>query len=68
MGHSTSEAFEFIPTRINKLIGTWSGMEASQVGREVLPKSVAQAIPTYAMSCFLLSKTTGKKMRSPIAI
>ena len=67
MGRSTSEAFEFIPTRIKKLIGTWSGREASQAGREVLLKSVAQAIPTYSMSCFLLSKTTGKKMRSPIA-
>jgi hypothetical protein len=67
VGRSTSEAFEFMPTRIKNLIGTWSGREASCAGREVLLKSVAQAIPTYSMSCFLLSKTTCKKMRSPIA-
>jgi hypothetical protein len=67
LGRSTIEAFEFIPTRIKNVIGTWSGREASQAGREVLLKSVAQAIPTYSMSCFLLSKTTCKKMRSPIA-
>jgi len=54
-------------TRIKGLIGTWSGREASGAGREVLLKSVAQAVPTYSMSCFLLSKTTCKKMRSAIA-
>ena len=67
VGRSTTEAFEYIPMRIRKAIGTWSGREASWAGREVLLKSVAQAIPTYSMSCFPLSKTTCKKMRSPIA-
>ncbi|GJN11871.1 hypothetical protein PR202_ga30105 [Eleusine coracana subsp. coracana] len=61
------EAFEFLPTRIKGLIGTWSGQEASGAGREVLLKSVAQAVPLYSMSCFLLSKTTCKKMRSAMA-
>lgn len=62
----TSEAFEFMPTRIKKLIGTWSGREASGAGREVLLKSVAQEVPTYSI-CFLLSKATCRKMKSPIA-
>jgi hypothetical protein len=66
VGRSTSEAFEFMPTRIKNLIGTWSGREARCAGR-VLLKSVAQAVPTYSMSCFLLSKTACKKMQSPIA-
>ena len=66
VGRSTSEAFKFMPTRIKNLIGTWSGREASCARREVLLKSVAQAVPTY-LSCFLLSKTTCKKMKSPIA-
>jgi hypothetical protein len=67
MGRSTTAAFEFMPARIRKMIGTWSGREASCAGREILLKSVAQAVPTYSMSCFLLSKTTCKKIRSPIA-
>jgi ribonuclease HI len=67
VGRSTKESFEFMPTRIRKLIGTWSGREASCAGREVLIKAVAQAVPTYPMSCFLIPKDTCKKMKSVIA-
>lgn len=67
LGRSTKESFEFMPTRIRNLVGTWSGKEASCAGREVLIKSVAQAVPTYPMSCFLLPKDTCHKMRSVVA-
>jgi len=67
VGRSSTEAFDFMATRIKNLVGTWSGREASCAGREILLKSVAQAVPTYSMSCFLLSKATCKKMRSTIA-
>jgi len=66
VGRSSTEAFDFMATRIKNLVGTWSGREASCAGREILLKSVAQALPTYSMSCFLLSKTTCKKMRTTI--
>jgi len=66
VGHSTSQVFEYLPTRIRNLVGTWSGRDASCAGREVLLKSVAQALPTYTMSCFLLPVDTCKKMRSII--
>jgi hypothetical protein len=36
VGRSLTDAFEYIPARIRSLIGTWSGQEASCVGREVL--------------------------------
>jgi hypothetical protein len=67
VGRSTTEAFEFMPSRIKNVIGTWSGRQASQASREILLKSVAQAVPTYSMSCFLLSKTTCRKLKTPIA-
>lgn len=56
VGRSTTETFEFMPERVKNVIGSWSGREASSAGREVLLKSVAQAFPTYSMSCFLLSQ------------
>ncbi|GJM96742.1 hypothetical protein PR202_ga13605 [Eleusine coracana subsp. coracana] len=67
LGRSTKEAFEYMPSKIKGLVRSWSGREASCAGREVLLKSKAQAITTYPMSCFLLPKSTCKKMKSTIA-
>jgi hypothetical protein len=52
IGRSTKEAFEYLPRRIRGVIESWSNREASCAGREILLKLVAQAIPTYSMSCF----------------
>jgi hypothetical protein len=49
LGRAMTEAFEYMPTRIRNLVGAWSGKEVSCAGREVLLKSVAQAVPTYPM-------------------
>ena len=35
LGRATKDTFEFMPTRIRNLVGTWSGREASCAGREV---------------------------------
>lgn len=67
LGRATKDTFEFMPTKIRNLVGTWSGHEASCAGRDVLFKSVAQVVPTYPMSCFLIPKDTCRKMKSMIA-
>ena len=33
VGRTTNEAFEYMPTRVNSMIGSWSGRETSCAGR-----------------------------------
>jgi hypothetical protein len=67
VGHSTTEAFEPIPAKIRGLVGGWSEKCLSSAAKEVLIKSVAQAVATYLMSCFILSAKTRKKITSTIS-
>ena len=67
VGRQIIDSFQFIPTKVKGLIGGWCGREASCAGTEILLKTVAQAVPTYSMSCFLLPVNTCKKMRTTIA-
>jgi hypothetical protein len=62
VGCNTEEVFEHIPSKIKGLMGGWGEKLLSCARRETLIKSVAQAIPTYSMSCFLLSPATCKKI------
>ena len=45
---------ENIKQRVWKKLQGWEGKLSSQAGRKILIKAVAQAFPTYAMSCFKL--------------
>lgn len=67
LGRSSKEAFEYMPNKIRGLVGSWSGHEVSCAGREVLLKSVAQAVPTYPMSYFLTPKDTCQKIKTVIS-
>jgi len=67
LGRSTKETFEYMPNKLRGLVRAWSGREASCASREVLLKSVAQAVPTYPMSCFLIPKDTCRKMKIVIS-
>jgi hypothetical protein len=61
---NTKEAFEAIPTKICGLMNGWGEKQLSCAARETLIKSVAQAIPIYSMSCFLLATATCQKIRT----
>ncbi|XP_058774459.1 uncharacterized protein LOC131648725 [Vicia villosa] len=54
IGRSKRSIFSFIKDRIWKRINSWKGRSLSRAGKEVMIKSVLQAIPTYIMSIFIL--------------
>jgi hypothetical protein len=56
LGRSTDAQFEHIVSKIKKLVKGWCPKTMSSAAREVLVKAVCQAILTYSMSCFRLSK------------
>ncbi|XP_048623656.1 uncharacterized protein LOC125592497 [Brassica napus] len=64
---SKKQAFAFIQERLQNRINSWSAKLLSKGGKEVLLKSVAQALPTYVMSCFLLPQDIIRKLTSAIS-
>ncbi|CAN1824958.1 Putative ribonuclease H protein At1g65750 [Linum perenne] len=54
IGRNRKIAFRFMKERVWQRLQTWRGRKVSNGGREVLIKAVAQAIPTYCMSVYLL--------------
>ncbi|KAF7120235.1 hypothetical protein RHSIM_Rhsim13G0061700 [Rhododendron simsii] len=66
-GKSKMEAYSFIVDKtLGKLQG-WKQKQMSQGGKEIMLKSVTQAIPSYAMSCFLLPKGLCDKLNSYVS-
>jgi hypothetical protein len=56
IGRSKNQAFSFIQEKVWKKLKGWKERNLSFAGRGTLIKAVAQAIPTYLMSSFLLPK------------
>jgi len=57
IGKSKTQVFAEIKERVAKMLASWKGKLLSIGGRGILIKVVAQAVPTYTMSCFQLRKT-----------
>lgn len=54
VGRDRASTFSYIKDRVWQRISPWSSKCLSKAGREVMIKSVLQAIPSYVMSIFLL--------------
>jgi hypothetical protein len=55
IGRNRTAVFAYIKDRIWQKINSWSSKCLSKAGREVMIKSIFQAIPSYVMSIFLLT-------------
>jgi hypothetical protein len=67
IGASRTKEFEYLKQNIWQHIQGWKEKLLSKAGKEVLIKAVAQAIPTYAMSCFDLTKQLCEEISALIA-
>uniref|UniRef100_A0A803NFE6 Reverse transcriptase domain-containing protein n=1 Tax=Cannabis sativa TaxID=3483 RepID=A0A803NFE6_CANSA len=54
MGRNKTAIMGFLKDRVRKRLQGWEGKFLSRAGKEVLVKTVAQTLPSYAMSVFLL--------------
>lgn len=49
--------FEYIVKQVKERTQSWNNKYLSEAGKDVLLKSIALAMPTYAMSCFKIPLT-----------
>lgn len=61
IGRSKKTTFSYIKDCIWNRINFWNNKLLSMVGREILIKSVAQAIPSYCMSTYFIPSSLGEK-------
>ena len=67
VGRSKNSVFRFIRDNLMSRIQNWKGKLLSNAGKEVLLKSVATALLSYAMSVFRLSKSLCKELSGLMA-
>lgn len=53
IGRSKKQVFQIMIDRVLNRLKGWKEASLTKAGREILLKAVVQAIPTYAMSCFI---------------
>ena len=57
VGRNRTETFAYIREQLSQKLEGWQGKLLSGAGRDILIRVVAQALPSYSMSCFLLPKS-----------
>ncbi|XP_019186396.1 PREDICTED: uncharacterized protein LOC109181097 [Ipomoea nil] len=54
VGRHKRAVFAYVEDKIRQRIGSWNKKLLTQAGKEILLKTVAQSMPTFSMSVFLL--------------
>lgn len=66
VGRNKQNTFKSIKEKLGKKLAGWKEKMFSKASKEVLIKAVAQAIPTYTMSCFKLPDALYEDLASMI--
>ena len=66
VGRNKKNTFMEVTAKLAKKLAGWKEKLLSKAGKEVLIKVVAQAIPTYTMSCFKIPDSFCDEMTSLI--
>jgi hypothetical protein len=66
VSRSKGSTFAYLKDRVWQRILKWKEKMLSWAGKEILIKVVAQAIPTYAMGCFEITKALCDQISSMI--
>ena len=66
VGRAKEGSFKYLMDRIWKQVQGWMEKILSAAGKEVLIKSIAQAIPVYSMACFKLPRGLCESLTSMI--
>lgn len=64
---SKKQVFSFVQERLNDRANSWSGKLLSKGGKEFQIKSIAQAVPSYVMSCYLLPQGITQNLTSAVS-
>ena len=66
VGRNKKASFSAIKDKLSKKLAGWKGKLLYKAGKEALIKAVAQAIPTYTMSCFKIPDSLCDELTSMI--
>lgn len=67
LGWNKSAILGFLKDKVKTRIGSWGGKKFSQGGKEILVKSVAQSLPIFLMSVFLLPLEVTRDIERSVA-
>ena len=66
IGRSKTKVFAEVKEKVRRKLARWKGKLLSIGGKEILIKAVAQAVPTYTMSYFLIPKGLCEEIKGMI--
>lgn len=67
LGRNKSVIFGFLKDKVRDKIRSWDSKNIAKAGKKVLVKSMVQALPSYAISVFLLPLEISKDIERSLS-